>query len=172
MINLPIRLRLTLQYITLFASAAALLCLASFWMLQRSLDATEYHDLEERAEDVQLILNHDDPARSLEQLRADFAAFYRFKDDGKYLQVRDQSGNWLFRSRRMVARDPSFPPSIEFHPMASWTSFRLTTTTSASCPMRSRCEVRATRCRPGWHWSDRRPYFPVIAATCSCWRQR
>jgi signal transduction histidine kinase len=109
MINLPIRLRLTFQYMTLFASAAALLCLASFWMLQRSLYATEYHDLEERAEDVQLILKHDDPAHSLDQLRADFATFYTFKDDGKYLQVRDENGNWLFRSKRMVARDPSFP---------------------------------------------------------------
>ena len=110
MIHLPIRLRLTLQYIAMLASAAALLCVASYWMLERSLAATEYHDLQERAEDVQLILKHDDPARSINQLRTDFAAFYTFKDDGKYLQVRDESGNWLFRSKRMIARDPSFPP--------------------------------------------------------------
>jgi signal transduction histidine kinase len=125
MINLPIRLRLTFQYMTLFASAAALLCLASFWMLQRSLDATEYHDLEERAEDVQLILKHDDPARSLDQLRADFAAFYTFKDDGKYLQVRDERGNWLFRSKRMVARDPSFPPLDRIPPNGVLDEFQI-----------------------------------------------
>jgi signal transduction histidine kinase len=84
--------------------------MTSYWMLQRSLDATEYHDLRERAEDVQLILKHADPAQNLDQLRSDFAAFYTFKDDGKYLQVRDEKGIWLFRSKRMSARDPSFPP--------------------------------------------------------------
>jgi hypothetical protein len=31
------------------------------------------------------------------------------KDDGKYLQVRDENGNWLFRSKRMVAENPDLP---------------------------------------------------------------
>jgi signal transduction histidine kinase len=93
----------------MFAAAAALLCLASYWMLQRSLDATEYHDLQERAEDVQLILAHAGPASNIDQLRAAFAAFYTYKDDGKYLQVRDDRGNWLFRSRRMAAANPTLP---------------------------------------------------------------
>jgi len=106
---LPIRLKLTLWHFFLFASAAVLICMASYWMLQRSLDATEYHDLQERAEDVQLILAHAGPGSSLEQLRTDFAAFYTYKDDGKYLQVRDDHGNWLFRSRRLKAADPLLP---------------------------------------------------------------
>ena len=59
--RLPIRLRLTLWYCAMFATAAALLSAASWWMLRRSLVATEYHELQERAEDVQLLL---DPARS------------------------------------------------------------------------------------------------------------
>ena len=33
---LPIRVRLTLWYFAMFASAATLLCLASLWMLRRS----------------------------------------------------------------------------------------------------------------------------------------
>jgi signal transduction histidine kinase len=93
----------------MFASAAALICLASYWMLERSLNATEYHDLQERAEDVQLIVAHAGPASSLDQLRAGFAAFYTYKDDGKYLQVRDDQGNWLFRSRRLAAANPTLP---------------------------------------------------------------
>ena len=56
--SLPTRVRLTLWYFAMFASAATLLCLASLWMLRRSVDETEYHDLQERAQDVQLILNH------------------------------------------------------------------------------------------------------------------
>ena len=46
---------------------------------------------------------------TLDQMRADFAAIYEFKDDGKYLQVRDEQGNWIFRSKRMIAQNPDLP---------------------------------------------------------------
>jgi heavy metal sensor kinase len=104
--SLPIRARLTLWYFAMFASAAALLCVVSLWMLRRSVDETEYHDLQERADDIGVILNHEDPDVTLHQIGEDLAALYRFKDDGKYLQVRDQEGNWVYRSKRMVEENP------------------------------------------------------------------
>lgn len=107
--QLPIRIRLTLWYFAMFASAAVLLSLASLWMLQRSLDSTEYHELQERAEDVQEVLSHEPPDRSIQQVNDDFTAVYNFKDDGKYLQVRDEQGNWIYRSRRMIAQNPDLP---------------------------------------------------------------
>jgi heavy metal sensor kinase len=106
---IPIRIRLSLWYFAMFASAATLLSLTSLWMLRRSVDATEYHDLQERAEDVQLVLSHEDPNESVSALQAHFAAIYNFKDDGKYLQVLDQDGNWIFRSKRMVLQNPDLP---------------------------------------------------------------
>jgi heavy metal sensor kinase len=106
---LPIRVRLTLWYFVLFASASALLCMTSLWMLQRSVDETEHHELQERADDVREILTHEDPAQSLTQLRKNLASIYDFKDDGKYLQVRDEQGNWIFRSKRMVALNSDLP---------------------------------------------------------------
>lgn len=106
---LPIRLRLTLWYFAIFATAACLLSAASWWMLRRSVDSTEYHDLQERAEDVQLLLAHEDPSRSIEDLRKDFEGIYSIKDDGKWLQVMDQDGNWIFRSKRMSMENPPFP---------------------------------------------------------------
>jgi heavy metal sensor kinase len=109
MISLPIRVRLTLWYFAMFATAAALLSLASLWMLRRSVDAAEYHELQERADDVRELLSREDPAHSLNQLSADFAAIYNFKDDGKYLQVRNEEGNWIFRSKRMIAQNPDLP---------------------------------------------------------------
>jgi heavy metal sensor kinase len=45
----------------------------------------------------------------MDALQKNFAAIYNFKDDGKYLQVRDQDGNWIFRSRRMVLQNPELP---------------------------------------------------------------
>jgi heavy metal sensor kinase len=107
--SLPIRIRLSLWYFAMFASAAALLSLTSMWMLHRSLDATEYHELQERAEDVQLVLQHEQPNQSLDALQHEFTAIYEFKDDGKYLQVRDQDGNWIYRSKRMIQENPEIP---------------------------------------------------------------
>jgi heavy metal sensor kinase len=99
---LPIRLRLTLWYCAMFAAAAVLLSMSSWWMLQRSLKATEYHELQERAEDVQLLLEQLGPGVSEQALQQRFAEIYQVKDDGKYLQVLDQDGHWIYRSRRMI----------------------------------------------------------------------
>jgi heavy metal sensor kinase len=121
---LPIRVRLTLWYFAMFASAAVLLSLASLWMLQRSVDATEYHDLQERADDVRLVLGHEPPDRGIQQLGEDFAAIYNFKDDGKYLQVRDEQGNWIFRSKRMAAQNPDLPAPVLLPKEGSIAEFR------------------------------------------------
>jgi heavy metal sensor kinase len=107
--SLPIRIRLTLWYFAMFATAAITLSLSSLWMLQRSVDAAEYHELQERADDVQELLSHEDPVRSIDQVGSDFAAVYNLKDDGKYLQVRDEKGNWIFRSKRMITQNPDLP---------------------------------------------------------------
>src|SRR5580658_5166529 len=121
---LPIRIRLTLWYFAMFASAAALLCVVSLWMLQRSVDETEYHDLQERAEDVQSVLSHKAANQTLQELTSALTSIYEVKDDGKYLQVRDYQGNWIFRSKRMIAENPDLPAPdrlpkngqvIEFH---------------------------------------------------------
>jgi len=107
--SLPIRVRLTLWYFAMFATAAVLLCAASLWMLERNVDKSEYQELQERAEDVQLLLSHADPALDAQRLSDEFSAIYNLKDDGKYLQVRDERGNWLFRSKRMIAENPELP---------------------------------------------------------------
>lgn len=108
--SLPIRVRLSLWYFAMFASAACFLCMMSWWMLHRSVDAAEYHEMQERAEDVQILLEHQGANRSLDELRQEFISIYTLKDDGKWLQVRDQDGNWIYRSKRMIAENPDLPP--------------------------------------------------------------
>jgi heavy metal sensor kinase len=121
---MPIRLRLTLWYCAMFATAASLLSVSSWWMLRRSLAATEYHELQERAEDVQLLLKQLGPDANLEFLRQKFLEIYQVKDDGKYLQVFDQDGAWIYRSKRMIdeglqPEPPEMLPKqgtmVEFH---------------------------------------------------------
>jgi heavy metal sensor kinase len=122
--RLPIRLRLTLWYGAMFAAAAVLLSVSSWWMLRRSLMATEYHELQERTEDVQLLLEQLGPHATLASLQEKFAEIYQVKDDGKYLQILDQDGNWLYRSKRMIDQGlrPAAPGDlpaqgtiVEFH---------------------------------------------------------
>jgi signal transduction histidine kinase len=121
--SLPIRIRLSLWYFAMFASAAALLSFASMFMLRRSVDAQEYHELQERAEDVQEVLQHEDPNQSPDALQREFAAIYEFKDDGKYLQVRDQDGNWIFRSRRLIQQNPELLPPDRLPPQGVQADF-------------------------------------------------
>jgi heavy metal sensor kinase len=86
----------------MFAAAAVLLSLSSWWMRRQSVKTTEYHELQERAEDVQLLLRQLGPGAGLQSLEQRFADIYQVKDDGKYLQVVDQDGQWIYRSRRMI----------------------------------------------------------------------
>jgi heavy metal sensor kinase len=99
---LPIRLRLTLWYGAIFAAAAVLLSLSSWWMLRHILKVTEYNELQERAEDVQLLFQRLGPGASLESLRAVVDENYKIKDDGKYLQIADENGQWIYRSPRLA----------------------------------------------------------------------
>jgi HAMP domain-containing protein len=110
--SLPIRVRLTLWYFAMFASAAALLCMASLWMLQRSVDETEYHDLQERADDVQdgseRMKTRPKPRAARRRLcRASMTS----RTTASILQVRDEQGNWIFRSKRMIAQNPQLAAS-------------------------------------------------------------
>ncbi len=121
---LSIRLRLTLWYCAMFAAAAVLLSVSNWWMLRQSLAATEYHELQERAEDVQLLLTQLGPSASPEVLQQKFREIYSVKDDGKYLQVMEEDGSWIYRSKRLIDEGlrpaaPSDLPSrgtvVEFH---------------------------------------------------------
>jgi heavy metal sensor kinase len=121
---MSIRLRLTLWYCAMFAAAAGLLSTTSWWMLRRSLVATEYHELQERAEDVQLLLTQLGPHADSTFLRQKFLEIYQVKDDGKYLQILDQDGQWIYRSKRMIDEGlrpdlpERLPPQggvVEFH---------------------------------------------------------
>ncbi len=106
---LPIRLRLTLWYSVMFATAALLLSCTSWWMLRHTIDASVQQDLQERVDDVRMQLRQLGPKLSAEDAQARFDATYRYRDDGKWLQILDQDGRWLSRSSRMVAMSATLP---------------------------------------------------------------
>lgn len=98
--RLPIRVRLTLWYFVFFAGAGLLLSLASWLSLRESLDSLTLHELDERVDDLESLLASQDGSATVEQLRAELLREYRLKDEGKWLQVIDEQGNWLYRSAR------------------------------------------------------------------------
>jgi signal transduction histidine kinase len=104
---IPIRLRLTVWYFALFSTAAILLSLTSWWMLRHTIDSTIHQDLQERSDDVSTQLHQFGPEMSLDQDQTRFDSIYRLRDDGKWLQILDQNGHWIYRSARMIARNSS-----------------------------------------------------------------
>jgi heavy metal sensor kinase len=102
MLSLPIRIRLTVLYSIMFASVAVMLSLTSWWMLQRTIDASTHQDLQERIDDIRKQMHEFalQPAHATLQLR--FDDIYRFRDDGKWLQILDGDGGWVYRSARMA----------------------------------------------------------------------
>jgi heavy metal sensor kinase len=107
--NLPIRLRLTLLYFSFFALAGVLLAVASWLLLERSLTALMLHELDERIDDLQAALASGPPDTAM--LRAELLREYRLKDEGKWLQITNNQGEWLYYSARARVADamPPFP---------------------------------------------------------------
>ena len=113
---LPIRLRLAVWYFALFATGALLLSLTSWWMLRHTIETTLRQDLQERTDDIRIQLQHLGPHPSGDQAADAFDAIYRFRDDGKWLQILDENGRWIYRSPRMTnLRAPLAPPQALPH---------------------------------------------------------
>jgi heavy metal sensor kinase len=100
--SLPIRVRLTVLYSIVFASVALLLSLTSWWMLRRTIDVSTHQDLQERVDDVHKQLQEFALQPASMTLQERFDAIYRFRDDGKWLQIEDEQGRWVYRSARMA----------------------------------------------------------------------
>ena len=107
---LPIRLRLSLWYFALFSCASIVLCLLTWFLLQRSLKRVALYEMGERIDDVRNILNAQAPNASPDTLRRQFSD-YTTRDDGKWLQVLDQDGNWIYRSDRTKRMNRYCDPS-------------------------------------------------------------
>ncbi|MFZ0393969.1 MAG: HAMP domain-containing sensor histidine kinase [Terracidiphilus sp.] len=109
--NIPIRIRLSISYSLIFLVAGTLLCGASYWLARRSLYFAFDHELDEHIDDVHdFFAAHSlaaDQARAISEVNAEFV----LKDDGKWLQIADDQGHWIYRARRMLLTPHDIPPS-------------------------------------------------------------
>jgi signal transduction histidine kinase len=100
--NVPIRIRLSISYSLIFLAAGTLLCVASYWMAHRSLYIAFDHELDEHIDDVRDFFAAHHLANDLPRAVTEVAAEFTLKDDGKWLQIADEKGNWIYRARRVM----------------------------------------------------------------------
>lgn len=107
--HLPIRIRLSISYFAIFSLAGILLCCASYFMARESLYIAVDHDLDEHIDDVRDFFAAHDLGNDFDRARALAQTEFELKDDGKWLQIRDEQGRWIYRSRRMMIAPHDMP---------------------------------------------------------------
>jgi signal transduction histidine kinase len=123
-LNLPIRVRLSLSYFLTFAFAGSLLVGASWLMARRSLYFELDHEMDEHIDDVRdfIVANH----LGGDEAHASAAIFTEFdlKDEGKWMQVKDGQGRWIYRQRHMLAAPHDLPSPASLPPHGSFVEFQ------------------------------------------------
>ena len=103
--RLPIRIRLALWFFAVFGVATVALLAACLWMVHRSIVELEANELQERVRSVQRFLEAQPPKEALSsQQRA--CAVFGVTHGGKWLQIIDQDGNWIYRSIHVAEMYP------------------------------------------------------------------
>lgn len=87
-----------------------MLCCASYWMARRCLYLALQQDLDEHIDDVRDFMTAYQLGANYDHARAEIVAEFQLKDDGKWLQIRDEQGRWIYRSRRMMLTPHGMPP--------------------------------------------------------------
>ncbi|HUB50594.1 MAG TPA: HAMP domain-containing sensor histidine kinase [Terracidiphilus sp.] len=107
--QLPIRIRLSISYFVIFSVAGVLLCCAAYFLAQRSLYIALDHELDEHVDDVHDFFVAHQLANDFDRARTESAAEFGLKDDGKWLQIADEQGRWIYRARRMLISPHDMP---------------------------------------------------------------
>jgi signal transduction histidine kinase len=121
--QLPIRIRLSISYFVIFSVAGVLLCLASYLMARQSLYTALDHELDEHVDDVHDFFAARGVANDFDRARTEVAAEFALKDDGKWLQIQDDGGRWIYRSRRMMIAPHDMPAASALPSKGSFVEF-------------------------------------------------
>jgi signal transduction histidine kinase len=122
-LKLPIRIRLSVSYFLIFAFAGTLLVCASWYMGRRSLYFELDHEMDEHIDDVRDFIGAHHLGSEDAQARAAIAVEFQLKDDGKWLQVADGNGNWIYRPWRMRIAPHNLPAAATIPAGGSFTEF-------------------------------------------------
>lgn len=122
--SLPIRTRLSLSYFLIFAFAGSLLVGASWAIARHSLLFELDHEMDEHIDDVHDFVAAngliDDEAKAHSAIAEEFG----LKDEGKWLQIEDAQGHWIYRSRHMLLAPHAIPAAASLPRKGSFLNFQ------------------------------------------------
>ena len=133
--RLPIRVRLTLWYSLVFATALLSIGLGSLWMVHRAIDELENNELQQRVRSVRRFLESRPADETSPQLRDTITAAYNVSHGSKWLQIIDEHGEWLYRSPHVAAVYPDLVLPQNAAPSDSYFNY-----TTESVPVRALIE--------------------------------
>lgn len=105
---IPIRLKLTAWYLAVLLASLSLFGIAAFVAMRKGIEKSVDENLEGRAASVEEVIERvvqAEPARLPDELRE----HQELREQADFLQVCDQNGRWIYRSRLMAHYDLPVP---------------------------------------------------------------
>src|SRR5499427_1217334 len=106
---ISIRLRLTAWYVAVLLASLTLFGVAAFLAMRRGIEKSVDESLQGQAAGVEEVMGRvlqEDPARLQDELRE----HQELREQADFLQVYDQNGRWIYRSRLMTHYEVPVPP--------------------------------------------------------------
>ena len=106
--RVSIRLKLTTWYIAILLASLSLFGFAAFVAMKRGIEKSVDENLEGQVDGVEEVLGHllqEEPARLQDELKE----HQELREQADFLQVCDQNGHWIYRSRLMSHYDVPVP---------------------------------------------------------------
>jgi len=106
--RVPIRLKLTAWYVAILLASLSLFSVIAFVAMRKGIEKSVDENLEGQAAGVAEVMGRvlqEEPARLQDELRE----HQELREQADFLQVCDQNGRWIYRSRLMAHYDPPVP---------------------------------------------------------------
>jgi heavy metal sensor kinase len=114
MSHLPIRIRLTIWYLAVFSLALAAFGIAVWMLVRQRLYAEVSEQLQSRITSVQHFIVAQGENATTEHMIGELKEEYDAEDEGTWLQLRGEDGQWLYRSRTMATAFPDLQLPQDF----------------------------------------------------------
>lgn len=111
--RISIRLKLTAWYIAVLLASLTLFGIIAFVAMRKGIEKSVDENLEGQASGVQELMGRvfkEEPARLQDELRE----HQELREQADFLQVRDQNGHWIYRSRLMTHYDVPVPARASY----------------------------------------------------------
>ena len=110
---LSIRVRLTAWYIAILLASLSIFGIAAFFVMKKGIEKSVDENLEGQADGVEEVVGRvlqEEPTRLQDELRE----HQEPREQADFLQVCDQDGHWIYRSRLMASHDILVPAKASY----------------------------------------------------------